>query len=60
MTDKSRELVPDSWSLVPERAPTPNLIRKGGIHEHSSISQKNGAAEKECKSEEGPADRRGA
>ena len=43
MTGRNRQLVPDNWSLVRERALTTGLCSEGWYSERS------GAAGKECK-----------
>ena len=37
MTDRNRELVPDNWSLVRERALTTGLCSEGWYSEHSGV-----------------------
>ena len=37
MTDRNRELVPDKWSLVRERALTTGLCSEGWYSEHSGV-----------------------
>ena len=37
MTARNRELVPDNWSLVRERAQTTRLYAKGWYSEHSGV-----------------------
>ena len=50
MTDRNRELVPDSWSQVIERALTTELCSEGWHCEHSGVYMyKSGAAGKKCK-----------
>ena len=52
MVDRNRELVPDNWSLVRERALTTGLCLEGWYSEHLGVCMKSGAAGKECKGEE--------
>ena len=52
MADRNRELVPDNWSLVRERALTAGLCLGGWYSEHSGVCRRAGAAGKECKGEE--------
>ena len=59
MTDKNRELVPDNWSLVRERALTTGLCSEGWYSKHSSV-KKSGAAGTECKGEESSERQKGA
>ena len=40
MADKNRELVPDNWSLVRERALTTGLCSEGWYSEHSSVCRR--------------------
>ena len=40
MTDKNRELVPDNWSLVRERALTTGLCSEGRYSEHSGVCRR--------------------
>ena len=37
MADRNRELVPDNWSLVRERALTTGLCSEGWYSEHSGV-----------------------
>ena len=37
MTDKNRELVPNNWSLVRERALTTGLCSEGWYSKHSGV-----------------------
>ena len=50
LTDRNRELVPDSWRLVRERVLSTGLHAEGLYSESLECLQKSGAAEKECKS----------
>ena len=49
MQDRSRELVPGSWSLVRVRALTTGPTVEGCYFEPLRCLPKNGAAERECK-----------
>ena len=49
MADRNRELVPDNWSLVWERALTTGLCLVGWYSEHSGVRRR---AELPCKGEE--------
>ena len=40
MTDRNRELVPDSWMLVRERTLTTGPCWEGGYSEHSIICRR--------------------
>ena len=40
MTDRNRELVPDNWSLVRERALTTGLCSEGWYSEHSGVCRR--------------------
>ena len=40
MADRSRELVPDNWSLVRERALTTGLCSEGWYSEHSGVCRR--------------------
>ena len=40
MADKNRELVPDNWSLVRERALTTGLCSEGWYSEHSGVCRR--------------------
>ena len=40
MTDRNRELVPDNWSLVGERALTTGLCSEGWYSEHSGVCRR--------------------
>ena len=40
MADRNRELVPDNWSLVRERALTTGLCSEGWYSEHSGVCRR--------------------
>ena len=40
MADRNRELVPDNWSLVRERALTTGLCSEGRYSEHSGVCRR--------------------
>ena len=40
MADRNRELVPDNWSLVRERALTTGLCLEGWYSDHSGVCRK--------------------
>ena len=40
MADRNRELVPDNWSLVRERALTTVLCSEGCYSEHSAVCKR--------------------
>ena len=40
MVDRNRELVPDNWSLVRERALTTGLCLEGWYSEHSGVCRR--------------------
>ena len=40
MADRNRELVPDNWSLVRERALTIGLCSEGWYSEHSGVCRR--------------------
>ena len=40
MADRNRELVPDNWSLVRERALTTGLCSEGWYAEHSGVCRR--------------------
>ena len=40
MTDRNRELVPNNWSLVRERALTTGLCSEGWYSEHSGVCRR--------------------
>ena len=40
MADRNRELVPDNWSLVRERALTTGLCLEGWYSEHSGVCRR--------------------
>ena len=40
MADRDRELVPDNWSLVRERALTTGLCSEGWYSEHSGVCRR--------------------
>ena len=56
MADRNKELVPDNWSLVRERALTTVLCSEGWYSEHSGVCRRaelaGGSGGRECKGEE--------
>ena len=53
MADRNRELVPDNWSVVRERALTTGLCSERQYSEYAGICRRaSGAVGKECKGEE--------
>ena len=49
MADRNRELVPDNWSLVRERALTTGLRSEGWYSEHSGVGRRTIAAGRSVK-----------